>query len=473
MCDVGLGQQRPTGVASIVDELIVATVNLRIYSSEHPRVRHSIDTLVTLLEDHFATSNHDRLRVGYVDGYLIHQGAPLLGVTLSAPRLIKALETVGSGGIEIERRARRHELTSLIEFLSGTKVPVPYWQVNAGFEAAGCHHVRLLAQHGWGSSDPVDGQAPGEQAPEKDEHELEIPVTLYQSLMDSLQGISISVCRGEVFGLEALQGQMEAILHALDADPKTMLNLARYEQYDAFTFGHSVRVCVLALQFARALTKDVELQNRIGVAALLHDVGKARVPFEILHSRSRLTPDERREMQRHAVYGARILLELDRPDPMAVTTAFGHHRTLDSKGYPTTAHNLPLSMVTRIVKVCDVYEALTAVRPYKPAMSPCRAYRVMASMGANFVPGLLKRFIEVNGIFPIGTLVKLNTGEIAMVERQTTDLRQPVVQLQASPEGSPLHAEDRAVVELGAPNTPDQRWIVIDKPTTRGEPALV
>src|SRR5262249_17314636 len=141
-----------------------------------------------------------------------------------------------------------------------------------------------------------------------------------------------------------------------------------------------IRVCLMALNYARAFTNDQEFLLRVGSAALLHDVGKARVPFEVLHCKGRLSAEHRREMERHPELGAEILLDSKGVDPMAVTAAFGHHKTTSYGGYPKTLHQAQLSTVTKIVKVCDVFESLTAVRPYKPAMSPVRAYRIMMSM---------------------------------------------------------------------------------------------
>ena len=156
-----------------------------------------------------------------------------------------------------------------------------------------------------------------------------------------------------------------------------------------------MRVSVLALNFGRRLTKDQDLLMRLGTAGLLHDVGKSVIPFEILHSSKPLTPEEREEINRHPSAGAQILLDHDEADELAVATAFGHHRTFDHDGYPQTLHEHHQSMVTRIVKICDVYEALTAARPYKRPMTPTRAYRIMLGMENHFEPRLLRRFIEV------------------------------------------------------------------------------
>ena len=154
-------------------------------------------------------------------------------------------------------------------------------------------------------------------------------------------------------------------------------------------------------------------------------------------------------MDKHTTHGGEILLDIDDTDPMAVASAFGHHRTLDNRGYPSTIHYVRLSAGTKIVKICDVYEALTAVRPYKPPMSPTRAYRIMMSMDNHFDRRLLREFITVNGIFPVGSRVRLSTGEIARVVRQAPALQHPVVQVEEDAGGALVKSDERCEVELG------------------------
>jgi putative nucleotidyltransferase with HDIG domain len=227
--------------------------------------------------------------------------------------------------------------------------------------------------------------------------------------------------------------------------------MVRYERYDAYTFGHSMRVCALALSFASELTKDQRLLLRIGTAALLHDIGKAGIAPEVLHHRGRLDPEQRQEMERHAELGSAILLEQPVVDEIAVTVSHGHHRNLDGTGYPADWLSTQHSMVTRLVRICDVYEALTAVRPYKGAMSPTKAFRVMLDSPGTFDPVLLRRFIATVGCYPAGNEIELSDKSIARVVRQTRDLRRPVVALERADTGEGLHEPDRRTIDLSAP----------------------
>ena len=275
-----------------------------------------------------------------------------------------------------------------------------------------------------------------------------MPARVYQDVVSSLQDSMVRSCSGDNLDITTMQARAESILKQLKDDTSAMMRLARYERYDAFTFGHSIRVCFVALNFARHLTDDTQLVERIGLAALMHDIGKAWVPFEVLHSTDRLSDAERAEMNMHPVHGGQILLGNENPDPLAVAVAFSHHRNMNGSGYPKAIHPGSLSTPTMIVKLADVYEALTAARPYKPRMSPTRAYRIMMDMDDHFEPSMLRRFIEVNGFYPVGSRVKLTTGEVARVTAQTDHMARPQVVTELAASGEQLFQEDVASIDL-------------------------
>jgi HD-GYP domain-containing protein (c-di-GMP phosphodiesterase class II) len=227
--------------------------------------------------------------------------------------------------------------------------------------------------------------------------------------------------------------------------------LVRYERYDAFTFGHSVRVCALAIDFASQLERDPRLLLRIGTAALLHDIGKVGIAPEVLHHRGRLSPEQRREMERHAALGSAILLEQKDIDDVAVAVSHGHHQNLDGTGYPADRLSIEHSVVTRLIRICDVYEALTAVRPYKGAMSPIQAFRVMLESPGTFDPALLRRFIAATGAYPSGSEVELSDGRIARVAGQSGEILRPVVRPERAASGETLDERDRRELDLASP----------------------
>jgi HD-GYP domain-containing protein (c-di-GMP phosphodiesterase class II) len=439
--------------STLVDELVVALSNARIYRPEHPRVTGAADAVVAGLQTWFASESADRLEIGTSDGFLFHACRPLLGASLSAARLIEPLGALGSAAWLPAHDVRGARLVALLSpraRASSCPRPTPP-------SPAGCARVRLLPPYrnvGLGTAAapaprPGAGPCSGVEA---------TPRAVYQGTVELLQDATIGAARGEELALDAARGIVERIQKRIVEDAATILGLSRYERYDEFTFGHSIRVCLLAVQFAASMTRDERVLNRVGLAALLHDIGKSRIPFEMLHARRRLDPAELAAVGRHAELGAEILLDMPDPDMLAVAVAFGHHRSNAGGGYPRTADEAELSLATRLIRICDVYEALTAVRPYKARMSPLRAYRIMMGTAGQFDAGLLRRFIRANGLYPVGGRVLLESGERALVRRQTRDVAHPVVELEhPSVAGAPLaRRQERDLSEL----RDDEGWRV-------------
>jgi len=423
-----------TEATLLAETIVAALVNSRIYALDHPRVGNAFDDVARQVRTIAEGTGAATVRLGAYDGMLVFDQKPLLGASISVARLNKQLERLGAGGVEFDAHVARDDLPLLFALLSARDPTTSTCaDGNRALAEQGCTTARLLPPY-----------AEAVEAAFGDPVRLGLP--FHQKVIDLLQTVTVTVCRGGRIDFGPVQGQAEEVLKRLEAREDLHLGLARQDQYDAFTFGHSLRVAILSMHFAKALTDDRDLMIRIGTAALLHDVGKSLIPFEILHSNKPLDEDERREMNRHAELGAECLLDHREADPLAVAAAFGHHRTPDGSGYPRTTHQHPVSMVTSIVKICDIFEALTAARPYKQPMSPIRAYRVMIAMGDKLDQRLLKRFIEINGVYPVGQLVELDGGEVAVVRAQTDDMLRPQVALMDG--GSDLLMRDEELIDL-------------------------
>jgi putative nucleotidyltransferase with HDIG domain len=428
-----------TAASMLVDHLVACLVNCRIYQAHHARVQGSLQRLQHDLAEFAAATSTSTILIGVADHIVFCQGRPLVGASIGSPRLIEVLGSWQAGGIELQTPVSADELQEVVLTLIGKP---PANASAATFETTRPvrpdARIRLLDRYVHES-----GNKAGEIGPT-----VRVGLRFYQGVVDLLQNVTVAVCRGGRIDFAPVQEQAESMLRQIELQDETTLGLLRQEQYDAFTFGHSLRVALLAMQFARALTDDRDLLVRIGTAGLLHDVGKAQIPFELLHATRTLSEEERRIMNRHSELGAEILLDHRDHDPLAVAAAFGHHRGPDGSGYPRTLHEHELTMVTSIVKICDIYEALTAARPYKQPMSPIRAYRVMLAMGNRLDRALVHKFIESNGVYPVGQLVELNDGRLGQVRRHTKDPLRPVVAVLNSAEHLELDTGEDTLLDL-------------------------
>ena len=430
-------------VTELVDDFVAALINTRIYWSDHARVVSSIQSVLKKLREICRVGALESLTISVTKEFLVFDERPLLGATLNASRLISSLRDWKCGGIRLSRSTNKSDLATLLTAINSRRHRAETFEkINRELERRGVDSITLLPIY-----QDLEGRLE-EGLSEADKRRLSVPLHLYQSVMDLLQGITVSVSTGGNINFAPVEAQAEQMLRRLESDEGPLVNLARQDHYDAFTFGHSVRVSVLALNFGRALTDDMGSLIRLGTAALLHDVGKSMVPFELLQTSKPLSTEERHEICKHPEYGAQILIDHAEADPHTVAASFGHHCAHGSGGYPKTQHEHDVSLVTDIVGIVDVFEALTAARPYKRPMSPVRAYRIMMGMTDKFDPALLRRFIEVNGIFPCGQLVQLSTGEIARVTKQSEDLQAPLVRVISDREENHLDVDDRWVLDL-------------------------
>jgi putative nucleotidyltransferase with HDIG domain len=203
-----------------------------------------------------------------------------------------------------------------------------------------------------------------------------------------------------------------------------------------------VNVSILAMAQARALGIEGQRLQEFGLSALMHDIGKVRTPIEVLQKTGRLTDDEFDIMKRHVVDGAEILRQTPEMPIMAPTVAFEHHLRVDGTGYPNVKRPA-LNLATMLTGIADVYDAMRSQRAYQQAFPTDRILAVMKrNDGKQFDQHLVRRFVQLIGIYPPGTLVRLSTDEIAIVlQVHAPDPHRPRVQILRDPQGHPVPSQ--------------------------------
>jgi putative nucleotidyltransferase with HDIG domain len=201
-----------------------------------------------------------------------------------------------------------------------------------------------------------------------------------------------------------------------------------------------INVSVLAMAMARSLNLQGPLLREFGFAALMHDIGKVNTPLEVLNKPDRLTREEFELMKRHVVDGAHILRRTPEMPALAPVVAFEHHLKQDLSGYPENIGSRTLNLCTMVVSVVDVYDALRSTRVYRNGLPTDRIKAIMGQQDSPaFSRPLLRRFINLMGLFPVGTLVRLNTDELGVVTHEhPDDPFRPQVKLVVDGRGEPL-----------------------------------
>jgi HD-GYP domain-containing protein (c-di-GMP phosphodiesterase class II) len=254
---------------------------------------------------------------------------------------------------------------------------------------------------------------------------------------------------------------VHAIVDLLFEEEASLLALTAIRTFDNRTFNHSANVCILSVAAGRELGLDKRTLGRLGLAALLHDIGKIEIPRDLLTKGAELTSEERGVLEKHPLEGVKALLRFQGLSDISVrcaVVAFEHHLLRDGRGYPTRVRRRSPGLPSRLVTIADFYETLTAPGTLtEEGVPPEEALRLMVAAKA-FDPLLLKVFISAVGVVPIGSLVRLSTGEDAIVvRRDPSGGRRPTVTLLRSGEdGSRELGEE---IDLALPS-PRNREIV-------------
>ncbi len=233
--------------------------------------------------------------------------------------------------------------------------------------------------------------------------------TLVKSFMQDIAfGKSISV--------EVAKEVVAECVNSVVQSPDAMMWLTQLKKSDEYTAQHSMNVCIFAISLGRQLNLSIAELNNVGLCGLMHDMGKMRVPSEVLNKPGRLTPEELKIMNSHTTLGWQLLMSSHAMYGGAIDVAYMHHERLDGKGYPRGLSGHLITPYARIVAIVDMYDAITSDRVYQKGRTHLEAISIMTKEGGSHLDlNLTVKFIECLGIYPPGNLVEMSNGEIAIV----------------------------------------------------------
>mgnify|MGYP000128951862 FL=1 len=253
----------------------------------------------------------------------------------------------------------------------------------------------------------------------------------FEKTKEQVDEVLTSISNGEAFDMDASKKAIQSCVKSILNNANALLWLTQVKEQDKYTAEHSLRVGILAIAFGRFIgLKEHELEL-IGLCGMLHDVGKAQIPDDILNKPGRLTRIEFDIMKGHAILGKDTLINKQGVNKVIIDTAHFHHERIDGKGYPEQINASYLHRFIRMVSIVDVYDAITSARPYKDGSPAFDALKILFSeRNKHFDSELTEAFIRMVGIYPPGTLVEMTSGEVGIVVSANPDARlRPKVEL--------------------------------------------
>ncbi|MDA8238898.1 MAG: HD domain-containing protein [Nitrospiraceae bacterium] len=242
----------------------------------------------------------------------------------------------------------------------------------------------------------------------------------YFNAVSFTRGVINKIKGGEKVNIKKAKRVIETMVDHILEEEQLLLGMTAIKDYDEYTYHHSVNVSILSIALGQRLGLNRKTLTDLGMVALFHDIGKMDIPYEVLNKPSNFTDEEWKIIRKHPVWGVKALLKLKKLDPLTTKSAivsFEHHMNFDLSGYPRASKRFDLDFFSKIVCLADQYDAMTSSRVYsRIPMAPDKALSIMMERsGSQLDPLLFKFFINMVGVFPIGTVVMLNTKELGLV----------------------------------------------------------
>ncbi len=423
---------------AFIKNLNTARKRSQIFPPTHPFVSESLGELEQILEQ--LLENKSSFSLSIVDGEVYADGLLMADESLAYRELIDELAEAGLANLTFYDGLTVEELSNLIS--------VSLMQPQELAEKGGAKQYLAGAQAQHIKLNEVTVAAVDAGGDAERREKVRVSKEAYRATVQMLV---------EVFGeasssrraldTEMLHTMVNPLMATVMESEEVALGLSTLKSFNEYTFFHSVNVAILSMLMGTRIGLDNQLLSRLGIAGLLHDVGKIKIPEEILDKPGKLTDEEFAIMKSHTTEGVKILSQQSDVDDLAPIIAGQHHAKYDLTGYPDFKGLGDIHILSHMVTIADVYDALTSDRNYRKTMLPDKAMNILIEgAGSSFHPAFLKVFVNLTGMFPVGSLVILDTGELGVVVKPNSeDIYRPVVKIVTSEPGP---APDAQTVDL-------------------------
>lgn len=379
-------------------QVAVCVRSLGLYGKHHPLIREMAaqahQTLVTLL------IIQPTVVIGVGAGYLSLESFPIQDPSGGLAAFAVMLNEHQVSEFKLLTGVTEAEIMELSDVLSLSHEDLlMHGGIIIELERRGVHHIQMR-----------QGAVPLQSREGKD------PVDIYEEALLLVEESLRAIQSGLQIPVMEIRGVVADSLHSLIADESALLALTGIRTYNRYLSEHSVNVCIISMVLGRDFGLDASTTLELGISAMLHDVGKVFIDSAVLNKPSKLSEEEWEQMRKHPVDGARVLAGLEDLPALTSTIALEHHIYLDGTGYPSLPIHQQPQLLSRLVAIVDTYDALTTDRPYKERWTTQRAIAYMMYDAADrYDKQLIARFASRSKLHPIGSIVRLIDGRIAVV----------------------------------------------------------
>ncbi|CAG1066824.1 Cyclic di-GMP phosphodiesterase [uncultured bacterium] len=380
----------PDSRDAILKNMNAALKSRKLYPPGHPAISAPVNKTHSLLTEELKGSHN--IAVGLVNETLVFEDDMVQDGEKLYPELIQYMAEKKIDAVVFEKGFSGKELTDVFEILSGAQMEGH--ELQKELSSKGVLRITLRSM------------------PTGKRNALEI----YNGAVEIVENVMGEVRMGKIPKTGPVSDIVNEMTESVFSDPHAILGLTMIKNYDNYLYNHSVNVSIMALSLAKALGLGEEDVRAVGIGALLHDIGKTGVSEQIIRKPGGLSSEEWDKIKQHPQLGSNIIKRMEGIDATIGRLIYEHHIKFDHSGYPETVDSLhPLSQV---ITICDAYDALTTLRVYQKPHDPVEAIKVMSNFsGRHFNPDMLKTFMDMMGLYPVGTMVRLTTGEIGVVTR--------------------------------------------------------
>ncbi len=422
----------------VFEQLVAVKRKMLLYPPQHPeltdglkRLSGSLDTLLKEIGEITYVMHDDDL---FIESEL------LIRESITYQQFVRECESMDVGAITFRASVDEQEIEALVDALCTDRQTL---ENEGGIETRLAHRDVKHIAISMASKEVIREE-------DKDNKETKESKEVYNSAVTAIKDIMRSAKIGQSVNLNKVEKLVGGLTDALFKDHLNLLGLTVIKSYDETTFYHSVNTCILCLSLGNNLSLDHEKLSVLGAAALLHDIGKVNIPKELTTKPLPLTPEEFEIMKRHPIEGAEILSQMPGMHKLSMVVAYEHHVGYDLSGYPKLTNKDRPHLFSRIVQVADSYEAGTSIRPFKGSKLPDQVLAEMIRQsGRAFDPVIMKAFVHTLSIYPVGSVVLLDTGEIAVVfESNSDDLARPKVKVAVDEDGKTIDPAESEIISL-------------------------